>query len=133
MTDEERERIYEEEKARASAGPRHRQSGAPGRHGSAPAAGPVPKRSDEQVQRRAHAPWTSSTTTPHCLPLTRQHAIDQKDQIAPESDKLKSPRRGRLVVARRRSMTAGANGAGSFPWPHRVRPAGSSSAKGARP
>jgi len=87
----------------------------------------------QQVQRRAHAPWTSSTTTPHCLQLTRQHAIDQKDQIAPESDKLKSPRRGRLVVARRRSMTAGANGAGSFPWPHRVRTAGSSSAKGARP
>src|SRR5208282_4929832 len=47
------------------------------------------------------------------------HAIDQKDQIAPESDELKPPRRGRLVVAGRGLMTARANGSGSFPRPDR--------------
>src|ERR1017187_4340914 len=62
---------------------------------------------------------TSSTTTPHCLQLTRRMQIDQKNQIAPESDKLESPRRGRLVVAGRRLMTARANSRGSFPRPDR--------------
>lgn len=47
------------------------------------------------------------------------HTVDQEDQIAPESDELKPPRRARLVVAGRGLMTARANGCGSFPWPHR--------------
>jgi len=43
------------------------------------------------------------------------HAIHQKDQIAPEGDELKPPRRARLVVAGRGLMTPRANGSGSFP------------------
>jgi hypothetical protein len=53
------------------------------------------------------------------LAVDPSHAIDQKNQIAPESDKLESPRRGRLVVAGRRLMTAGTNRCGPFPWSYR--------------
>jgi hypothetical protein len=53
------------------------------------------------------------------LAVDPSHVIDQKNQIAPESDKLKPPRRARLVVAGRGLMTARANGSGSFPRPER--------------
>jgi hypothetical protein len=62
---------------------------------------------------------TSSTTHPALLAVDPSHAIDQKNQIAPEADELKPPRRGRLVVAGRGLMTARANGSGSFPRPDR--------------
>src|SRR6185369_2326561 len=47
------------------------------------------------------------------------HAIDQKNQIAPEADELEPPRRGRLVVAGRGLMTARTNRCGPFPWSYR--------------
>src|ERR1035438_352058 len=66
-----------------------------------------------------NAPRHFLTTTPHCLQVDPPHAINQKDQVAPDSDELKPPQRGRLVVARRGLMTARANGSVSFPRPHR--------------
>jgi len=39
------------------------------------------------------------------LAVDPSHAIDQKDQIAPQSDELKPSRRARLVVAGRGLMT----------------------------
>jgi hypothetical protein len=54
---------------------------------------------------------------PALLAIDPAHAIDQKNQIAPESDELKPPRRARLIVAGRGLMTTGANGSGSFPRP----------------
>jgi hypothetical protein len=62
-----------------------------------------------------HAPRNFFDHHPALLAVDSSHAIDQKNQIAPESDKLESPRRGRLVVAGRRLMTARANSRGSFP------------------
>jgi len=56
---------------------------------------------------------TSSTTTP-LLAVDPSHAVDQKDQVAPEAAEFKPSRRGRLVVARRELMTARANSRGSF-------------------
>jgi len=53
------------------------------------------------------------------LAVDPSHAIDQKNQIPPESDKFKPPRRARLVVAGRGLMTARAYGCGSFTRPDR--------------
>ena len=58
----------------------------------------------------AHTPWHFFDHHPALLAVDPPHAIDQKNQIAPEADELKPPRRGRLVVAGRGLMTARANG-----------------------
>jgi len=47
------------------------------------------------------------------------HAIHEKNHIAPESDELEPPRRGRLVVAGRWLMTARTNCRGPVPWSYR--------------
>jgi len=47
------------------------------------------------------------------------HVIDQKHQVAPESDEFKPPRRGRLVVAGRGLMAAGTNRCRPFPRSYR--------------
>ena len=47
------------------------------------------------------------------------HAVDQKNQIPPETDKLKMPWRSRLIVAGRGLMTTRADGSGSFARPDR--------------
>jgi hypothetical protein len=65
----------------------------------------------------SHAPWNFFDHDSALLALDPSHAIDQKDQIAPESDELKPPRPGRLVVTGRGLMTPRANGHRSFPRP----------------
>jgi len=67
----------------------------------------------------SHAPRNFFDHDSALLAIDPSHAIDQKDQIAPESDELKPPRRVRLVVAGRGLMTPRANGSGSFPRPDR--------------
>src|SRR5450755_1399903 len=66
-----------------------------------------------------HAPRHFFHQHPALPAVDPTHAIDQEDQIAPESDELKPPRRGRLVVAGRRLMTAGTNRCGPFSWSYR--------------
>src|ERR1022692_2302581 len=66
-----------------------------------------------------HAPWHFFDQHPALLAVDPSHAIDQKNQVAPEADELKPSRRGRLVVAGRGLMTARTNCRGSFPRPHR--------------
>jgi len=56
---------------------------------------------------------------PASLAIDPPHAINQKDQIAPESDELEQSWRARLVVAGRGLMTARTNGNRSFPWADR--------------
>src|SRR5437868_12953284 len=95
--------------------------------------------SSPQVTRYATASWTLSQEVrnssavsfqeslrrhffdqhPALLAVDPSHAIDQKNQVAPEADELKPSRRGRLVVAGRGLMTARANRRGSFPRPDR--------------
>jgi hypothetical protein len=53
-----------------------------------------------------HAPRNFFDHYPALLTVDPAHAIDQKDQIAPESDELKQSWRARLVVAGRGLMTA---------------------------
>src|SRR5438270_11361921 len=57
-----------------------------------------------------HAPRHFFDQHPALLAVDPSHAIDQKNQVAPEADELKPSRRGRLVVAGRGLMTARANG-----------------------
>jgi hypothetical protein len=66
-----------------------------------------------------YTPWNFFDHDPALLAIDPSHAIDQENQIAPESDELEQSRRGRLVVAGRGLMTARANGSGSFPRSHR--------------
>src|ERR1035441_349626 len=66
-----------------------------------------------------HTPRHFFDQHPALFAIDPSHAIDQKNQIAPESDELEPPRRGRLVVAGRRLMTARTNRCGPFPWSHR--------------
>src|SRR5664280_3186867 len=66
-----------------------------------------------------HTPGHFFDQHPALLAVDASHAIDQKHQIAPESDELESSRRARLVIAWRGLMAAGADGCGSFPRPDR--------------
>jgi hypothetical protein len=52
-----------------------------------------------------HTPRHFFDHYPTSLAIDPSHVIDEKNQIAPESDELKPPRRARLVVARRGLMT----------------------------
>ena len=66
-----------------------------------------------------HAPRHFFHQHPALPAVDPSHAIDQKNQVAPEADELKPSRRRRLVVAGRGLMTARANSRGSFPRPDR--------------
>ncbi len=66
-----------------------------------------------------HAPRHFFDQHPALLAVDPSHAIDQKNQVTPEADEFKPPRRGRLVVAGRGLMTARTNSRGSFPLPDR--------------
>jgi len=62
-----------------------------------------------------HAPWHFFDHDPALFAVDPTHVIDQKDQIAPDPDELKVPRRVRLVVTGRGLMTDRANGTRTFP------------------
>jgi len=67
----------------------------------------------------AHAPGDLFDQDAAPRAIDPPQAINQKDQIAPESDELKPARCARLIVAGRGLMTARTNRRGSFPRPDR--------------
>src|SRR5579863_8137784 len=77
---------------------------------------PMPQKMHVNLGRGVlpHTPRHFFDHHPAFLAVDPSHAIDQKNQIAPESDELESPRRARLVVTRRWLVTARANRRGSF-------------------